>query len=789
VPVSVTVNPKAQVLGVPTTTTVCHGSTLNVPLSSNVGIGVTFTWTVDDPSGLGVPATGSGNVINQLMTNTLGFQATLTYTITPTGPGPGTGCVGDSKIMIVTVSPEITASWLNTPSPDFICKGSTEYLVINIGGRAPFNITYNDGGAPINKTNQPPVAVLPHVPAVTTTYTLTSVTDGLGCTTAFNVPFLVNVGDTDPNFSIITPAATCTPNVVSFQHNQVAGTIYTWRFGDSPDSVYQATTTVANKVIKHTYTNLSPSSTLNYPVTLQTELPAPFPGCFKSNPAQTVTIYPNPILNVIPNRTEICSGESVTFTNSSVGTTASTLSWSYRVQGQAAETPMGTTFNMTYAFTNTTTANPIIYEVIFRASNTQGCVVPDVIMPIQVYRYSVAGFNEGIVPDFVNGESLVNFTNTSTVLDAGAFTYDWVFGADAQPANASAIAPATVRYVSPGPKEITLTVTNTARAQCQTTFTKQINIVLPPLVAKFDVNPKESCFPSKISVDTDPSITEITGDIIEWTVVDQNNRVVATSSGVFPEFNIQSEGEYRVKLRTSSSQTGQTATAPDVTVIVYGKPIASFDARPDVVFVPDTEMQIFNFSDDPDEVQFTWDFGDGDVLTGPNPNAVPPPAETNASTVPSGTHNDRTKGTYEEPIHIYKVEGIYDVTMFVSYDHGNNVVCRDTIKQQVQARQGGVTKVPNAFTPSLSGPSGGQSGNGTFNDVFLPIVKGADEYNLQIYDRWGNLIFESNSSQIGWDGYSVDGKLLPAGVYVYKLTVRLSDGQRSTQIGDVTMIR
>jgi gliding motility-associated-like protein len=207
-----------------------------------------------------------------------------------------------------------------------------------------------------------------------------------------------------------------------------------------------------------------------------------------------------------------------------------------------------------------------------------------------------------------------------------------------------------------------------------------------------------------------------------------------------------------------------------------------------VVFVPDTEMQIFNFSDDPDSVQFVWDFGDGDVLTGPNPRTEPSP-DPNESTVPTGTHNDRTKGTYEEPIHLYKIEGIYNLKLTVNFDHGNGIVCSNSDSTQVQARQGGVTKVPNAFTPSLSGPSGGQSGNGTFNDVFLPIVKGADEYNLQIYDRWGNLIFESNSSQIGWDGYSVDGKLLPAGVYVYKLTVRLSDGQRSTQIGDVTMIR
>jgi gliding motility-associated-like protein len=74
----------------------------------------------------------------------------------------------------------------------------------------------------------------------------------------------------------------------------------------------------------------------------------------------------------------------------------------------------------------------------------------------------------------------------------------------------------------------------------------------------------------------------------------------------------------------------------------------------------------------------------------------------------------------------------------------------------------------------VSGPGGGTGGNGTFNDVFLPIVKGAEEFNMQIFDRWGNLIFESNSSNIGWDGYDKNGRLLPAGVYVYKLTIRLS---------------
>jgi len=790
--IPVVVNPLAKVIGTPATQLVCHGGTLNVPLNSNVTAGVTYDWTINDSSGGSVvgAADGSGALINQTYSNTSGAQATVTYTISPTGPG---GCPGQDKLMIVTSSPEITANWLNA-SPESICLGSSAFLILQMGGRAPFNITYNEGGPNIIENGKPPVAVLTKTPVSNTTYTLTNVVDGLGCSTAFTEAHIVNVGTTDATFAIDAPAASCGPRMVEFEYDQVAGVIYTWRFANSADSVYTATTTVNNMVIKHLYENTNPSgSGIPYTIFMQTELPAPFPGCIDSESHQ-VTIHPTPNVNVVASRTEICSGDAITFTNSSVGTTAATWQWSMRLSGPNPETVIGTSFNLTHVFTNTTTSNPIAYDVIFRGSNSFGCTPPEVVTTIQVYRESVASFTEGPVPNFLNGEAFVPFTNTSSILDAATFQYDWVFGPDSDPPNSAAMAPGTIRYVSPGPKDITLTVKNATAPvtlqQCQTTMTRSIEIFLPPLIANFDVNPKESCFPAKVSVSTDPSVTQITGDIIEWEVRDQNNRLVGTSSGVFPEFSLPQAGEYTINVRTASSQTGQEEFGTPITVTVYPKPFSSFDPRPDVVFVPDSEMQIFNFSDDPDEVQFVWDFGDGDVLEGPNPNAVPPPSILSTDSVPSSIHNKRTRGTYEEPIHIYKVEGIYDVTLITKFDHGSGVVCSDTLTSQVQARQGGVTKVPNAFTPNSSGSSGGgQGGTASFNDTFKPIVKGAEEYNLQIYDRWGNLVFESNQQEIGWDGYNANGQLLPAGVYVYKLTVRLSDGQRSTQIGDVTMIR
>jgi len=768
--INVPVNPVPNVLGT-ATTTICSGGTLNVPLTSKVTSGVNFTWTVDDPSGLGAAGAfnGSGTTINQVFTNNTGSQASLTYTITPilTAPGTTSGtCTGDVKIMFVTVAPSLSAAFLNTPSPDFICSGSTEYLVFQFGGQAPFDFTYtkqppSGPAVPVTLTNKGPVVVVQDVlsAAGAYTYTITSVTshvNGVSCTTPFNVPFVVNVGDTDPNFTIISPLATCSPNTVSFQYNEVAGTTYTWRFGDSPDLVYTATSTTPNKVITHVYSNLSPTSTLSYPVSMQTELPAPYPGCFKSTPPKTISIYPQIIPNIIADKTTICSGETIRFSNQSVGATSQ--AWSYRVQGQSAETSLGSSLNISSVFTNNTAANPIIYEVIYRGTNGN-CPTPDQIVPIQVYRQATASFNEGTVPPFVNGQSIVNFTNTSSILDGAQFTYDWTFGSDSQPSSFQGLTPPAIKYVRPGPKNVTLTITNNSNAFCKSIFEKQININLLPLIATFKASPTESCFPATIKV----TESNITGDIIEWRVFDGNGRTVATSSGVLPEFKIPSVdnnttgSKFTITLKTSSSLTGQVAVAQNQTVLVYPKPFASFDARPDVLYVPDTELTTFNFSTGAN--QYSWDFGDGG------------------------------KSVDEEPKYVYKIEGIYDITLIAMYDHGNKIVCADTLKHQVVAKQGGVTKVPNAFTPNPAGPSGGVSGSGSFNDVFLPIVKGAEEFNLQIFDRWGNLIFESNSTQIGWDGYNVDGKLLPAGVYVYKLTIRLSDGQRSTQIGDVTMIR
>ncbi|CAN0470881.1 unnamed protein product, partial [Phaeothamnion confervicola] len=214
---------------------------------------------------------------------------------------------------------------------------------------------------------------------------------------------------------------------------------------------------------------------------------------------------------------------------------------------------------------------------------------------------------------------------------------------------------------------------------------------------------------------------------------------------------------------------------------VYDSPLARFDPAPKVVFIPDQELRAYNSSvpahdailNKTGDIYYKWYFGDGsDTLqSGLNPLSNDP-------------------NTFHSPVHIYDTEGVYEIAL-VAVNKYPTIECSNTVKQTIQARAAGSAQIPNAFTPNPAGPNGGAFDNTdlTKNDVFLPVTKGVKEFQMQIFDRWGNLVFESQSTNIGWDGYDRNGRLLPAGVYVYKLVLRMANDQRTTQVGDVTLIR
>ena len=74
------------------------------------------------------------------------------------------------------------------------------------------------------------------------------------------------------------------------------------------------------------------------------------------------------------------------------------------------------------------------------------------------------------------------------------------------------------------------------------------------------------------------------------------------------------------------------------------------------------------------------------------------------------------------------------------------------------------------------------------NDVFYPFVRFVKDFRMRIWNRWGELVFESDDVMRGWDGY-YRGQLSQQDVYVYRMEVRFVDDRTAERTGDLTLLR
>jgi hypothetical protein len=136
---TITVNPVGQV-DQPVNRIACENSTVAVTFSTANTIGTTiYNWT-NSNTGIGLPATGSGN-ISFTATNTSTLPITGTITVTPVFSYGGTDCSGPARTFNITVNPE---GQVNDPPDMVICNGSAQNVVFNTtntGGLTTFNWT------------------------------------------------------------------------------------------------------------------------------------------------------------------------------------------------------------------------------------------------------------------------------------------------------------------------------------------------------------------------------------------------------------------------------------------------------------------------------------------------------------------------------------------------------------------------------------------------------------------------------------------------------------------------
>lgn len=123
------------------------------------------------------------------------------------------------------------------------------------------------------------------------------------------------------------------------------------------------------------------------------------------------------------------------------------------------------------------------------------------------------------------------------------------------------------------------------------------------------------------------------------------------------------------------------------------------------------------------------------------------------------SHNPSNTSTEQSPTHTYISTGFFDVWQVVTTDFG----CTDSSYKRIHIEAPYFFYLPSAFTPNNDGE----------NEMFCPEGKGIDSrnYTMEIYDRYGILIFKTNNPFACWDGL-FNGEKAPLGSYIYKISLK-----------------
>jgi gliding motility-associated-like protein len=212
------------------------------------------------------------------------------------------------------------------------------------------------------------------------------------------------------------------------------------------------------------------------------------------------------------------------------------------------------------------------------------------------------------------------------------------------------------------------------------------------------------------------------------------------------EFYPTSTATYTV---TGSNQFGCSATA-EATVLVHEGPIADFNILDFSLTTVSPGTGFDNLSSG--AVSYEWNFGDG-----------------------SWNSNEF------EPYHEFPTDdaGSYEIILTATSAEG----CTDDRIKYVYVTQDYTIYVPNAFTPD---------GNGV-NEIFKPVLDGFDpqDYTLYIFNRWGDLVFESHDMEVGWDGkYSQHDIGVQDGVFTWKIEAGIANSSDSKIfVGHVSILK
>lgn len=310
----------------------------------------------------------------------------------------------------------------------------------------------------------------------------------------------------------------------------------------------------------------------------------------------------------------------------------------------------------------------------------------------------------------------------------GNFTYNWM------PGNLNG---GTVTVTPP----VTTTYSVTATDGCGQTSTQTVTIIVQQLpVITFTADTTSGCTPLFVQFSLDT--TGFGNASFLWNFDDNGS----TSTVANPSHNFITSGCHDISL-TVTVPPGCSATQTQVCMInTFQQPIASFVATPTFTDILNPTIDLTNTSQN--ATVWYWNYG------------------------------DNTSSTNFEQDHTYDVPGIYPIYLIAMNDSG----CSDTAWIDITVNDYHTFFVPNAFTPDDNG----------HNEIFIPEFTNiiSDGYSLIVFDRWGNIVFESNDPAVGWNGrWKNSGKMAQEDIYVYRINYTDNMYKTYKLLGHVALIR
>jgi gliding motility-associated-like protein len=747
----VTVNPLPTVTG----SDVCIGGTTQLTGSGTAN--ATNPWVSSNTAAATVSNTGlvtgvSVGSTSITYTNSNGCSNTLTLNVVgnPALTGTMSTCVGSTTQLSATGTPNATNPW--TSSNPAVATVSNTGLVTGISAGTT-TITFTNSSS-CQSTAVVTINPLPTItgtlnvcagsttqltgsPTANATNPWTSSNTAVATVSAAGLVSGISAGTTTitytnvngcPQTAIITvnPLPTAT---ISGTTTICAGNATSFTISGTPNAtvVYSNGATNSNVTLNAAGTATVNTGVLNATTTYTlVSAQSAAPASCSNTLTGSVTITVNPIPVMGPvANTLVCPGDNVTIPVFTSNPTGATYAWTN------SNTAIGL---------GASGSGDIPTFVAVNSGTTPVSGTVSVIPTLNGCAGSAVTFTIGVSnnPSANAGTDISLCINSSTGNQIGSApvagnTYSWT---PTTGLSNPGIANPTVNTTTAGTTSYTVTVTNASG--CESTDVVSVTINPLPIIS-FTSSAIDGCAPTSITfTNTSPNSVNCV-----WTFEGGGTQVGCGS--VTQQYGISGVFDATLTI-TDVNGCSNTLTNSDM-ITIYPEVRASFgvDTYEQSILNP-----VFHFNNtSTNATTYSWEFGDG-----------------NTSSQTSPTH------TYENQ------PGVYHITLTAT----NAAGCNDVAVAVVSVIDELIFYVPNSFTPD----------GDEFNNVFFPVFSSGfdgQNYTLLIFDRWGEVIFESHNVEVGWDGTYI-GQLCKEGTYTWKILIKERNKDKHHEyVGHVNLLK